>query len=78
MYTLQDPGGISNTLIGMEFSPDSKFLYLGSQESISANNSIYQFDMQEISDETMFSNSGKLVSYWFRIWTSACPRWKNI
>jgi gliding motility-associated-like protein len=57
MYNLYQPGGVVSGLGGMEFSPDSKYLYVGYTIS---NDSclIYQFDMQYISDMTTFSNSG--------------------
>jgi gliding motility-associated-like protein len=60
MYTLNRPGGINSHLAGMEFSPDSKYLYI-SFNTTTETNLIYQFDMQYINDKPMFNNSGILI-----------------
>jgi gliding motility-associated-like protein len=60
MYTLFEPGGVVSSLSGMEFSPDSKYLYLGYNLS-NDSNLIYQFDMQFITNKSMFSSSGVLI-----------------
>jgi gliding motility-associated-like protein len=60
MYTLDKPCGVELTLTGIEFSPDSRFLYLSGINS-SNTNSIYQLDMGFISNQGDFNNSAKLV-----------------
>jgi len=62
MYTLQQPGGVPLTLTGIEFSPDSKYLYMGAN-ILSDTSGIYQFDMQYIADQTAFNNSVIFIGY---------------
>ncbi len=57
MYTLEYPGGVHQTILGIEFSPDSKYLYVGFTGS-SDIDQIYQFDMEYIADSATFNNSG--------------------
>ncbi len=56
LYTISDPGGVPFTLAGMEYSPDSKYLYV-SYNKPGEINCIYQFDMHYIEDETAFNSS---------------------
>jgi gliding motility-associated-like protein len=60
MYTLHEPGWIPYNLGGIEFSPDSKYLYLSFIETINSS-SIYQFDMQYVNDEDQFNNSAMWI-----------------
>jgi gliding motility-associated-like protein len=60
MYTLDKPGGVDLTLSGIEFSPDSKFLYVSGYFS-SDSNAIYQFDLGFISNQSDFNNSATLI-----------------
>jgi gliding motility-associated-like protein len=60
LYTLVNPGGISFTLAGIEFSPDSKYLYVSYNKSLDTN-VIYQFEVKYIIDEEQFNNSAILV-----------------
>jgi gliding motility-associated-like protein len=57
MYTLTGLGG---GIQGIEFSPDSKFLYI-SCHLPDYSNEIYQLDMQYISDEYLFYSSSILI-----------------
>ncbi len=45
---------------GIEFSPDSKYLYVSTTTS-GDTNQIYQYDIQFISDSIQFNNSGLLI-----------------
>jgi len=56
MYTINNPAYLNYPLTGMEFSPDSKYLYIGFNSSTDTNK-IYQFDMQFINDPILFNNS---------------------
>jgi gliding motility-associated-like protein len=60
LYTLNHPGGVPNSLTGIEISPDSKYLYVSYLKKIDTN-VIYQFDMQFIEDQSLFDNSAILV-----------------
>ncbi len=55
LYTLHEPFG-TDGIWGIEFSPDSKFLYVCTNSS-----SIYQFDMQYIENEMQFRDSAILI-----------------
>ncbi len=60
LFTITEPNGGIYPCHGIEFSPDSKFLY--ASFSISEyNNLIYQYDMLDIGDSTLFKNSALLI-----------------
>ena len=46
---------------GIEFSPDSKYLYLSIPMPSSDTCEIYQYEMQYITDSVMFKNSGQII-----------------
>lgn len=56
LYTLNTDYDIE----GMEFSPDSRFLYISCSTD---SELIYQYDVQFIRDKDLFKNSGILVGY---------------
>jgi gliding motility-associated-like protein len=58
MYSLYDPLFIDP--VGMEFSPDSKYLYVCSGVTTDTND-IFQFDMELIEDSALFLNSAVSV-----------------
>ena len=60
MYTLKYPGGVQAPIVGMEFSPDSKYLYISINKTLDTN-VIYQFDMQNITDKDLFNSSAILI-----------------
>lgn len=51
----------TNHIRGFEYSPDSKFLYVSIGIPYSDSTSLYQFEMQYITDSAMFKNSGQLI-----------------
>ncbi len=59
MYTQTAPI-VGTGIWGLEFSPDSKFLYACIKESYQYF-AIYQFDLQFISDSTLFKNSAIFI-----------------
>jgi hypothetical protein len=62
MYNLTAPQNEPNTkIVGIEFSPDSKFLYVCLDRE-DHNNALYQYDMQYILDYLLFFNSAQLVA----------------
>jgi gliding motility-associated-like protein len=61
IYSLTPPDNIPwPALSGMEFSPDSKYLYICYQ-TIGDTSLIYQYDLQYVSDWDMFRNSALLI-----------------
>jgi gliding motility-associated-like protein len=60
LYTILVPNGWINNCYGIEFSPDSKFLYASIGDP---NNTylVYQYDMLSITDSLAFLNSALLV-----------------
>jgi gliding motility-associated-like protein len=59
-YTILEPNGGINNCYGIEFSPDSKFLYasIGDPDNTYM---VYQYDMLAITDSLAFLNSALLV-----------------
>ncbi len=49
------------SITGIEFSPDSKYLYVSIPMPNSVNCEIYQYEMQYITDSAMFKNSGQII-----------------
>jgi gliding motility-associated-like protein len=64
MYTITHSiNGNYNAIKGIEFSPDSKFLYASYAYGDNSDSvQIYQFDMKLIDDSTLFLNSAILVA----------------
>ena len=48
-------------LLGFEFSPDSRFVYISFSNNSNENTDIYQFDMKLITDSVMFKNSALII-----------------
>jgi gliding motility-associated-like protein len=60
LYTLTEHGGLPLPNTGIEFSPDSKYLYVSyNQDDLS--NVIYQYDMDLIENEELFYDTRILV-----------------
>ena len=60
LYTLTEHGGLPLPMTGIEFSPDSKYLYVSyNQDDLS--NVIYQYDMDLIENEILFYDLRTLV-----------------
>jgi gliding motility-associated-like protein len=60
MYTLHKPGGVNGSITGIEFSPDSKYLYVSFSVEQDTN-AIYQFDIEFISNQSDFNNSATFI-----------------
>jgi gliding motility-associated-like protein len=63
MYTITQPINWDHLASkGIEFSPDSKYLYSCQGDAITDTASIYQLDMKLIADSALFMNSAILVA----------------
>jgi gliding motility-associated-like protein len=61
MYRLVGPvNGVFLVCVGIEFSPDAKFLYVCNMD-MNNSDEIYQYDLQYIADSAMFNASGLLI-----------------
>ncbi|MBC8321500.1 MAG: gliding motility-associated C-terminal domain-containing protein [Bacteroidetes bacterium] len=63
-FDFKDPGvSIDFSPHGVEFSPDSKFLYMSFNHSGDLEYSIYQFDVQYIEDSALFVQSAVQIGF---------------